>query len=262
MSKTITLNLRKDLIFEAVKAESYDTGRINKATDPVKNAPIGMQEQAGGEQHQERQLLRFLKQAIAKFEAQMGEFLDSQSGSVSNTLSDSSDSFVITMVINDRFNNGMATPIASLCEDFLVNQMLFTWWNGRDQNFSKTFVLMAQDDIEQVRLCMIKTAPTASAADYTDVTGNITGGGIVSIAFPLPSYNATMGQAFTSPLPTTAPSGLALTYSSSNSAVATVDASGTVTLVGAGTAVITAHFGGNSNYSPASGSYTLTVNPA
>lgn len=174
MSKTITLNLNKDLIMEAVKAESYDTGRINKAADPVKNAPIGMADQAGGEQHQERQLLRFLKQAIAKFEAQMGEFLEAASGAVADTLSSSSGTFTITLIVNDRFNDGMGKPMSSLCEDYLINQMLFTWWNGRDQNFSKTFILMAQDDIDNVRLCMIKTAPAASSAEYTDVTGTVT----------------------------------------------------------------------------------------
>lgn len=174
MSKTITLNLKKDLIFEAVKAESFDTGRINKAADPVKNATIGMADQAGGETHQERQLLRFLKQAIGKFEAQMGEFLDASTGSVNDTLSATNDAFTITLVVNDRFNNGMAKPMNSLCEDYLVNQMLFSWWNGRDQAFSKTFVLMAQDDIDSIRLCMTKTAPAASSSDYTDVTGNVT----------------------------------------------------------------------------------------
>lgn len=174
MSKTITLNLNKDLIMEAVKAETYDTGRINKAADPVKNAPIGFSEQAGGEEHQERQLLRFLKQAVGKFEAQMGEFLEASKGAVADTLSSNTSTFTITLIVNDRFNNGMRNPMASLCEDFLINQMLFTWWNGRDQAFSKTFVLMAQDDIEQIRLCMIKTAPAASSADYTSVTGTVT----------------------------------------------------------------------------------------
>lgn len=174
MSKTITINLEKDLIFEAVKAETYDTGRINKAADPVKNAPIGMADQAGGESHQERQLLRFLKQAVAKFEAQMGEFLDAKDGAVANTLSAASSPFTITLVVNDRYNDGMANPMNSLCEDFLINQMLFTWWNGRDQSFSKTFILMAQDDIENIRLCLIKTAPEASSVNYTDVNGTVT----------------------------------------------------------------------------------------
>lgn len=52
--------------------------------------------------------------------------------------------------------------------------------------------------------------------------------------------------------------GLTITYSSSNNSVATV--SGTIiTIVGAGTAIITASFAGNEMYNPASASYSLVV---
>ena len=174
MAKTITLNLQKDLIMEAVKAETFDSARISKAADPVKNAPASMSEQAGGEAHQERQLLRYIKQAVAKYEAQMGEFLDAGTGAVNDTLSSSQSAFTITLVVNDRYNDGMAKPMSSLCEDYIINMALFTWWNSRSQEFAKTFILMAQDDIDQTRLCLSKTAPVASTSTYTDVTGTVT----------------------------------------------------------------------------------------
>ncbi|MBQ6432642.1 MAG: chitobiase/beta-hexosaminidase C-terminal domain-containing protein [Bacteroidaceae bacterium] len=53
-----------------------------------------------------------------------------------------------------------------------------------------------------------------------------------------------------------------ITYSSDNVEVATVDAEGIVTLVAAGTAVITASFAGNTIYEAAEASYTITVNEA
>ena len=49
------------------------------------------------------------------------------------------------------------------------------------------------------------------------------------------------------------------TYSSSATGVATVDASGRVTIVGAGSTIISASFAGNNNVKPGSVSYTLTV---
>ncbi|NDE18544.1 hypothetical protein EBZ80_26925, partial [bacterium] len=49
----------------------------------------------------------------------------------------------------------------------------------------------------------------------------------------------------------TASSGLALSYTSSNTGVATVDASGNVTVIGAGTATLTVSQAGNSNYDAA-----------
>ncbi len=54
-------------------------------------------------------------------------------------------------------------------------------------------------------------------------------------------------------------SGVAVTYGSSDTTVATVDSAGKVTLLKAGTTVITASFAGDETYEPASASYTLTV---
>lgn len=59
---------------------------------------------------------------------------------------------------------------------------------------------------------------------------------------------------------TTEPEGLIVTYSSSDTNVATVDAAtGAITLVGEGTATITATFAGDEKYNAAKASYTLTV---
>lgn len=173
MSKTITLNLSKALIFEAVKAESFDTGQTDKAADPARNAAAASYEQAGGEPHNERILLRHLKSAIGKFEAQMGEFLEPQTGSVSDTLSSTQDTFTIRLVVSDRFNNGLATPLSSLCEDFLVCHMLASWWNVFKPEYAKNYYLNAQDALNHARLCFSKTSPNAAGGDYTDVTGTV-----------------------------------------------------------------------------------------
>jgi hypothetical protein len=77
------------------------------------------------------------------------------------------------------------------------------------------------------------------------------------------SYSATtaegkMGEAFTAPTLNN-PSQVAVTYSSSNTEVATIGTDGVVTLTGAGKTTITAAFAGNDNYEGASASYELTV---
>ena len=62
---------------------------------------------------------------------------------------------------------------------------------------------------------------------------------------------------------TTASSGLTVSYASDTPSVATVDASGNVTIVGAGSAIITASQAGNGTYFAATPvTQTLTVNPA
>ena len=81
-----------------------------------------------------------------------------------------------------------------------------------------------------------------------------------SVAFASKIANAKMGEAYVSQTATTSPAGLPLTYSSSNTNVAAVDASsGTVTLVAPGSTTITASFAGNDNYNAAQDSYELSV---
>ena len=85
----------------------------------------------------------------------------------------------------------------------------------------------------------------------------------VTMSFSPATATATMGENFTEPTLTTDPSGLTVTYSSSDTGVATVDAStGAVTLVAAGTTTITATFAGNDSYNSGTASYTLTVSAA
>lgn len=91
----------------------------------------------------------------------------------------------------------------------------------------------------------------------------------VTLAFSASTASATMGETFTAPTLTATANGQAVTglnisYSSSNTGVATVNAStGAVTIVGVGTTTITASFSGNDSYNAAqSVSYTLTVRAA
>lgn len=73
--------------------------------------------------------------------------------------------------------------------------------------------------------------------------------------------SAVLGEAYTAPTLTN-PYKVDVTYSSSNTAVATVNNDGAVTLVGVGETTITATFGGNANYLAGSASYKLTVTQA
>lgn len=85
-----------------------------------------------------------------------------------------------------------------------------------------------------------------------------------TLADPELAYNPTtvdlnVGDAFTAPTLSN-PHNLALTYESSNTAVATVAADGTVTLGnGTGATTITASFAGDATYHAGSASFTLTV---
>ena len=73
------------------------------------------------------------------------------------------------------------------------------------------------------------------------------------------AVTAKIGEDVTEP-ELTNPNNLTVTYSSSDTNVATVDANGNVTAVGAGEATITASFAGDDNYLAGKASYTITVN--
>ena len=101
---------------------------------------------------------------------------------------------------------------------------------------------------------------TSEAFSYDNYEGSSSGKQHVTMAFSLTSVTATLGESFAAPTLSMSPSGLTVTYSSSNTNVATVDAStGAVTLKAVGITIITATFAGNDDYYANSTTYTLTV---
>ncbi|MCD7769277.1 MAG: hypothetical protein LUH36_04055 [Oscillospiraceae bacterium] len=106
---------------------------------------------------------------------------------------------------------------------------------------------------------------TVARTGYTtveqDVAVSITAAA-QAISYATAAVTKTEGDApFTNVLTQTTVFG-AITYASSDTSVAVVDDSGKVTIVGAGTAAITASVSGSDSYTAATAAYTLTVNPA
>lgn len=93
-------------------------------------------------------------------------------------------------------------------------------------------------------------------ASYTLTVSKIT----TELKYSTDKATATMGAEFEAPTLTVTPEGLqGITYSSTNTNVATIAEDGKVTIVGAGETTITATFAGNETYEAAEASYTLTV---
>ena len=82
------------------------------------------------------------------------------------------------------------------------------------------------------------------------------------LSFSSQTATATYGDASVTTPTLSNPHQVALTWTSSETKVATVNSSGVVTIVGAGQTVISAAFAGNDTYTAATISYTLTVNKA
>ncbi|MCR5152133.1 MAG: chitobiase/beta-hexosaminidase C-terminal domain-containing protein [Prevotella sp.] len=104
-------------------------------------------------------------------------------------------------------------------------------------------------------------ASTVSNQEYTITTTQAP-----TLSWSANTATATIGGSFTAPTLTKSPAGLAVTYTSTDENVATVDNTGAVTIVGAGTTTITAYAAAQTvegtAYTEATASYTLTVSAA
>ena len=135
-------------------------------------------------------------------------------------------------------------------QDYMV-KIFGEWWEGTGFWMAEAiFAYISPEYAEVEPEADPEPEPEPTPATKTDVT----------VAFASATASGTVGQEFESPVATITPSGKTLKYSSSNTAVATVNEdTGVVTLVAAGETVITAAFAGDDEYNAGSDSYTLTV---
>jgi gliding motility-associated-like protein len=94
-------------------------------------------------------------------------------------------------------------------------------------------------------------------------TVNVTRPGLPQTITFAPLSSISYGSADVTPAASSTNNSIAITYSSSNTAVATITGTGTIHITGAGSTTITASQNGNTTYSPATPvPQTLVVNPA
>ena len=172
MSKTITITISKTAVVESIKGDTSITGTIDRSIDPVKNAAVSYNEQAGNDAHHEKKIDLLIRTAVSKFETELVEFADGASGSINDSIDTTT--ITITLVVSDRYNSGLAKPLAGLAQSYIINMALFGWWNSIKPDFAKGFATLATDALVYVRKCFTKTAPSTSSTSYSDVTGSVT----------------------------------------------------------------------------------------
>lgn len=176
MAKNLTLTLSASDIKQAVKADSYITGQIDKSADMVKNAALAFNEQAGDEKYHETKLYRTMKGALAKFEAAIAEYIETSSSSaaVSDTLSATSSTFQIILTVNNRATGAFSTTLAYLAQEYIINTMLYYWWQPIKPALAKDYLAFANDNILDVKRCLAKAAPDEAESSYDDIHGDVT----------------------------------------------------------------------------------------
>lgn len=176
MSKNLTLTLNASDIKLAVKADSYITGQIDKSTDMVKNAALAYNEQAGDEQYHETKLYRTMRAALAQFEAAVAEYIETSdsTATITDTLTSTSTTFNVVLVVGGRLSGAFATPLAYLAQEYIINAMLYYWWQPIKPALAKDYLAFAANNIVDIKRCLAKSAPTASVSTYADVEGSVT----------------------------------------------------------------------------------------
>jgi hypothetical protein len=261
MSKQLTLNLNASEIKLAVKSDSYITGQIDKSADMVKNAALAYNEQAGNEQYHEMKLYRTMRGALAKLEGQIAEYVETSdpNATISDNLSSSTDGqFWIKITVGNRTSGAFSNTMGYLAQEYIINMMLYTWWQPIKPALAKDYIGFATDNLIDIRRCLAKSAPAAGSATYDDISGKVQAQSYLS--FPQSEYNAQMGHEFTEPTLDKFPSDAVVTYTSSDTTKATVYSdTGVLTLQGAGDVVITASYEGSDDYTASHASYTLHI---
>lgn len=158
-------------------------------------------------------------------------------------------------------------PSALLADDYTYPYLIFTDAAGSQTTLSVasleiTFVdgqLVATngDGTTTLTLADLASMQFSATGELTPVTPIKVESGL-AFDSDVTEYTATLGEDFIGPTLDN-PNGLEVTWTSSDESVATVDAAGNVTLVGAGTATITVSFAGNDEYEAGEASYTITV---
>ena len=183
--KKVTLTLRKDLIFEAVKADTYLTGQSEKSIDGSNNARASV-EQAGDDNYHERKMARTLYGAVGRFEVELADFVDSsipyiesvenegteneqtvKTYSIDNDLTDSGNEFHIHFFTSARFNEGLIKPMSQLAQEYLINKMIAMWWVAIKPDLANVYTVYANESLASIRKCLTKTSPETPKKDVS-----------------------------------------------------------------------------------------------
>lgn len=166
---TLTITLSKAAVVEAVKGDTYITSSVDRGADSVKNAGVAYNEAAGNDAHHEKKIERLIKGAVSKFAAELAEFCDSASGTITTSINEN---ITITMTVTDRYNAGLADPLSGIAMEYIVNMSIYGWWISIKPDLAKSFASLASDALIYVRKCFAKTAPSATAS-ATSATGSV-----------------------------------------------------------------------------------------
>ena len=170
MAQVIKIQLIQSLILNSVKNETYLSGQLTKA-DNEKLTATAYHEAAGDEQYHQRMLSRGMFTQAEKLKTWFDEYLTGPGNTVDDPLvssEETTDSFVILLKVSDRFNLGYVKTLARLGQKYVEDRMIHLWWAPIDEKRSEYYAKIALEDLEGIRRCFNKTAPSAPSYSFPD----------------------------------------------------------------------------------------------
>lgn len=168
MGKIIKIQILHSLAVNSAKNETYQKGVVDKAVD-ANLVKAAYHEQAGNEAYHETMLQRFLLTQIEVLKTKFCDYLTGDGNLAEDATIDATEANGVTEIllhVSDRFNNGYTKTLARLSQKFVEDRMIHLWWVPVAKDFAALYAQVAEDDLEGIRGCFHKTAPTAPRYKY------------------------------------------------------------------------------------------------
>lgn len=201
-NKTLTIEILRSVIVDAVKTDTHIKGTIDKSIDE-KASRVAYNETAGDEAYHLRKLDRTI---TASAENLVAEISDMLSGNTQIT-PDYSDAtkIKISVGVDARFNTSFAPTLARLSSEYITNYVLVLWFGAitNGQNQVQFYSQLSSTYLNSIRKCFNKVAPSAPTNEddeevsILDTTGSFSSN--VSITVKGSKTNLTAIQGVSSP---------------------------------------------------------------
>ena len=166
-NKTLTIEILRYVIVDAVKTDPHIKGTIDKSIDE-KASRVAYNETAGDEAYHLRKIDRTITASAENLVAEISDMLSGNT-EINPDYSDPS-KIKISVGVDARFNTSFAPTLARLSSEYITNYVLVLWWGAitNGQNQVQFYSQLSNSYLNYIRKCFNKVAPAAPTKKGTD----------------------------------------------------------------------------------------------
>mgnify|MGYP007101829636 CR=1 FL=1 len=154
------LTLKPSLILEAVKAETFIKGKVDKGALNNAEAMV-FNEQAGDDVFHERKLTLSIYNAVEELCSVFSEYVSpdvlDEEPSISHNIDMAQDEIKICLSLSYRVNPSFTTTISRLAQQFIVNKVTYDWFLAFEPKLAQVYV--ADRIVANIRICFNRRPP-------------------------------------------------------------------------------------------------------